>query len=488
LKSLSAKIDFVRVCSLAIGFLTIITLSSFPFALALDQETILHRDLVIDLGDGLTTDAQLTYPSVGEGPFPGLLLLHGSGNTDMDQYIPPELSDTEEGSRFLLQIAEYLSERGFAVLRYNKRGIGLNGTILDEGVVVNMTFQDLQQDAEKALEVLIQQPEVDKDDITILGHSEGTFIAPRIALRNPNVKKIVLMSAAAHNLYDILYFQIVEQGINQFREIDSNNDGLLSVQEVYVLPSVMKDSLIENSTGEWRWYPGIDPNGDGYISLIEERIPPWNRTFEYLTTAEYPGSKWMQSHFPLERNLDIIENVTASILILQAEGDTQTPVTEAFLLEQKLTEVGNPDHTLITYPGLGHSFYPRDGLLQWLGPIQNYVLSDLGNWLNDPDRDMHHLETQLETANAMIAKLQGQLEDEQAAVSILESQMEGLQSQLDDEQTKINKLDDTISGLEGENEELQNALSFSRNLNYIAIGIAVIAAVMTVLAYQRRST
>ena len=474
MKSLSTKIVFVRACSLAIGFLIIIILSSFPFALALDQETVLRRDLVIDLGDGLSTDAQLTYPSVGEGPFPGILLLHGSGNTDMDQYIPPELSDTEEGSRFLLQIAEYLSERGFAVLRYNKRGIGLNGTILDEGVVVNMTFQDLQQDAEKALKVLIQQPEVDKDDTTILGHSEGTFIAPRIAIRNPNVKKIVLMSAAAHNLYDILYFQIVEQGINQFIEIDSNNDGLLSVQEVYVLPSVMKDSLIENSTGEWRWYPGIDPNGDGYISLIEERIPPWNQTFTYLTTAEYPGSKWMQSHFPLERNLDIIEDLPASILILQAEGDTQTPVTEAFLLEQKLTEVGNSDHTLITYPGLGHSFYPRDGFLQWLGPIQDYVLSDLVNWLNDPDRDMLILETQLE--------------DEQAAVSILESQMEGLQSQLDDEQTKISKLDDTISGLEGENDELQNVLSFSRNLNYIAIGIAVIAVVMAVLAYQRRST
>lgn len=483
-----SAITFVRGCSLTIGLLIIILLSSLPVALALDQETVLRRDLVIELGDGLTTDAQLTYPSVGEGPFPGILLLHGSGNTDMDQYIPPELSDTEEGSRFLLQIAEYLSERGIAVLRYNKRGIGLNGTILDEGIFMNMTYQDLQQDAEKALEILIQQPEVDKEDITILGHSEGTFIAPRIAIKNPNVKKIVLMSAGAHNLYDILYFQIVERGINQFREIDSNNDGLLSVQEVYVLPSVMKDSLIENSTGEWRWYPGIDPNGDGYISLMEERIPPWNQTFEYLTTADYPGSKWMQSHFPLERNLDIIEDVPASILILQAEGDTQTPVTEAFLLEQKLTEVGNPDHTLITYPGLGHSFYPRDGFLQWLGPIQDYVLSDLVNWLKDPVRDMHHLETQLDTADAIIADLQGRVVDEQAAVSILESQMEGLQSQLDENQTKISLLDDKVLNLEEENVDLRNALRFSKNLNYVSIGIAVIATVIAVLAYQRRST
>lgn len=131
--------------SLLAGFLVMIILSSFPSASALDQETISRRDLAIDLGDGLTTDAQLTYPTVGEGPFPGILLVHGSGNTDMDEYLPPEVSGIEEGSRPFLQIAEYLSERSFAVLRYNKRGIGPNGTILDEDVVVNTTFQDLLQ-------------------------------------------------------------------------------------------------------------------------------------------------------------------------------------------------------------------------------------------------------------------------------------------------------------------------------------------------------
>jgi hypothetical protein len=262
---------------------------------------------------------------------------------------------------------------------------------------------------------------------------------------------------------------------------------LLSAQEVSVLPSVLKDPLIENSTGEWKWYPGIDPNEDGYISLIDERIPLWNQTFVYLTTAEYPGSKWMQSHFPLGKNLDIIKNVTASILILQAEEDSQTPVTEAFLLEQILTDVEHQDHTLITYPGLGHSFYPKDGLLQWLGPIQDYVLSDLVNWLKDPDRDTNYLKNQLETADAMIVDLQSQLENEQAVVSRLGSQLLDLQSQLDDEKTELSMLGDKISVLEGENAELQNALSFSKNLNYIAIGIAVISVIIAVISYQRRS-
>ena len=50
-----------------------------------DLETIKYRDLVIDLGNGLKTNAQLTIPAVGNGPFPGVLLIHGSGATDMNE-------------------------------------------------------------------------------------------------------------------------------------------------------------------------------------------------------------------------------------------------------------------------------------------------------------------------------------------------------------------------------------------------------------------
>jgi hypothetical protein len=51
-----------------------------------------------------------------------VLIIHGSGIADMDRYIPPELSGKETGARIFLQLASYLSERGFVVLRYDKRG------------------------------------------------------------------------------------------------------------------------------------------------------------------------------------------------------------------------------------------------------------------------------------------------------------------------------------------------------------------------------
>lgn len=467
-------------CVLLHGIFVLIVFSFVHSAFAIEQETISRRDLVIDLGDGLETNAQLTYPSMGEGPFPGILLVHGSGNTDMDEYIPPEISDTENGSRPFLQIAEYLSERGFAVLRYNKRGIGLKGTILDENIVVNTTFEYLLQDAEKALELLIQQPEVDATDISILGHSEGTWIAPRIAIKDTRIKKIVLMSAGAHNLYDIIHFQIVEQGISTFEEIDRNNDGLLSVQEVSVLPQILKDTYIENSTGKWIWRTGVDPNGDGYISLDEEMLPLWNQTFEYLTTAEYPGSIWYQSHFALENNLEIIGNVSASALILQGEEDTQTPVFEAHFLDQRLMEVGHHDHTLITYPGLGHSFYPKEGLLQWLGPIQDYVLSDLANWLKDPERDRFILVEQLQTASHTINELQGQLNDLNSKLNQQTSELENQVKELHLELTAMQK---TLDEQENRGKQLRIALDSTKNISYIALGASILVSLAVIASF-----
>jgi len=83
-------------------------------------ETVKHRNLTIDLGNGLKTNAQLTIPAVGKGPFPGVLFIGPAGAGSV-------LSSTTPYT----PMAEYLSGRGFAVLRYDKPGVGLNSTIID---------------------------------------------------------------------------------------------------------------------------------------------------------------------------------------------------------------------------------------------------------------------------------------------------------------------------------------------------------------------
>ncbi|MGB8036047.1 MAG: hypothetical protein WCF03_19695 [Nitrososphaeraceae archaeon] len=66
------------------------------------------------------------------------------------------------------------------------------------------------------------------------------------------------------------------------------------------------------------------------------------------------------------------------VLMLNGENDAQTPVQQAFLLQQRLTDVSHPDHTLITYPNLGHFFNPSSPwFTESLGPFEPYVLADL---------------------------------------------------------------------------------------------------------------
>ena len=50
-------------------------------------------------------------------------------------------------------------------------------------------------------------------------------------------------------------------------------------------------------------------------------------------------------------------------------------------IQQKLTEINHPNHLLITYPNLGHEFYPSSRWQTQHGPIAQYVLADIYSWL-----------------------------------------------------------------------------------------------------------
>jgi predicted alpha/beta hydrolase len=90
-------------------------------------QTIKFRNFDIDLDNGVKTNAQLTFPAVGKGHFPGVLLIPGSGAIDKNETLT-------KNAKLFWQIAQYLSERGFAVLRFDKRGVGENFTILNSNV------------------------------------------------------------------------------------------------------------------------------------------------------------------------------------------------------------------------------------------------------------------------------------------------------------------------------------------------------------------
>src|SRR5829696_3944260 len=252
-------------------------------------ETTKFRALVINLGNGVKTNAQLTIPAVGNGPFPAVLLITGSGAQDMNSSAIFIHIDNATGTKIypptpFFQIADYLSDRGFVTLRYDKRGVGENHTIVDSNVWGNMTINDLVQDGNKALLVLMKQPEVDANRLTVLGHSEGTVVTPRVAIDNPdNVKNIVLLGTVAQNISEILDYQIVRIPMIYAKQVlDKNHNGLLSVQEASEdltfqgmvggnLSLILTQQNMQNDTISLK--PEYNPNNDTYINIETELKP-----------------------------------------------------------------------------------------------------------------------------------------------------------------------------------------------------------------------
>ena len=369
-----------------------LTLSPFSQVFAQsDIQTVKYRNLTLDLGDGVSTNAQLSYPAIGKGPFPTVLLILGSGALDMNETLT-------ENSKPFWEISQYLSERGFAVLKYDKRGVGESYTILNSNVWGNNTVDDQIQDGKKALNTLVQQPEVDPKRISILGHSEGTLYAPVIAMDNSTlVSNIILMAVLAQNpLKDVEYYQDVSLPLEYaMRELDKNHTGLISIQQIvsdpflrnFLLPSSL---LHTNDTKAMTAALIKEFDNNSNIDIDKQIKPLLIRGYENITafnllkcdTVGICPILW-KSLSNIPTSLSSIGNVSQStgILILNGENDAQTPVQQAFLLHQRLNEVNHPDHTLITYPDLGHAFYPSSKWQTALGPMEPDVSADLYSWL-----------------------------------------------------------------------------------------------------------
>lgn len=180
--------------------------------------------------------------------------------------------------------------------------------------------------------------------------------------------------------------------------LDKNHNGSFSLQEASQdqifqsmvganISLVLTQSLLD---GTKLLKSGYNPNNDRYLNINTELKPMLEKRFE----NEFEGSKcenpmdgpcpiYLKSILGLKPTLSIIGNVSSStgILILHGQNDSGSPVQHSFLLQQRLIELNHPDHTLITYPDLGHHFYPSSRWTTECGPIPKYVLADIYSWL-----------------------------------------------------------------------------------------------------------
>lgn len=169
-----------------------------------------ERDFSV--GDGeRALPGTLAMPK-GAGPFPAVVLVHGSGPHDRDETIGP--------NKPFLDIARGLAAQGIAVLRYEKRTKSRpqDFTSGPFGVDEETTF-----DAVLAVDALRKTEGIDPKRVFVLGHSQGGMMAPRIAAMSGHVAGLVLLAAPARPLLDIV--------IEQNRRLAVLDDGKTSEAE-----------------------------------------------------------------------------------------------------------------------------------------------------------------------------------------------------------------------------------------------------------------
>jgi dienelactone hydrolase len=143
----------------------------------------------------------LTMPK-GAGPFPAVVLVHGSGPNDRDE--------TVGGTKMFKDLAEGLASEGIAVLRYDKRTRVYGART---AAVPTFTLHDeTVEDALKGVALLRGQKEIDAKKVLVLGHDLGGYATPRIAAEDSQIAGFILMAANARHLEDLVVDQVQTLG------------------------------------------------------------------------------------------------------------------------------------------------------------------------------------------------------------------------------------------------------------------------------------
>ena len=330
------------------GFQTL----SFDFKPRLPGETDTFTAEPVVIGEDWPLDGLLTLPqgASAETPVPAVILVHGSGTHNMDQSIFE--------NRVFADIAEYLSNNGIAVLRYNKRNFAHPERFAQIGLDEMTIDIETVDDALLAAELLQADPRINQ--IFVLGHSLGGVVAPRIA-EEANLDGIILFAAltrAFHlNSFDQSVISIntmVELGIWGEAEVAEN---------MALIEKLMEEAV---AAGEWA--------ADELAGREIFGIP-----------AVYARS--VSDFLPIP----LILESGRPVLALQGDRDPQTTVEGCF--QYLLDNVGGLPHvTTRLYQGLNHlmmtSQFPDGPLvmdptadMSVPGRVNEQVLRDIAEWI-----------------------------------------------------------------------------------------------------------
>lgn len=162
---------------------------------------MIQEKIVVQADSRYPLNGCLTLPDESCWPCPAIVLVHGSGSSNMDEKIQ-KLTPFKD-------LADGLANLGVAVLRYDKRSYAHGYKMLKSKGIITVQEETID-DAVKAIELLKLDKRIDSKQLFILGHSMGGMLAPRIDLEASGLKGLVIMAGSPRTLHDIMLGQFDE--------------------------------------------------------------------------------------------------------------------------------------------------------------------------------------------------------------------------------------------------------------------------------------
>jgi len=298
----------------------------------------------------------LTVPR-GQGPFPAAILLSGSGPYDRDEALV--------GHRPFLVLADHLTRKGIAVLRFDKRGIGKS-----TGDYASATTEDFAGDVKAALAYLKARKEIDPEKTGLLGHGEGGMIAPLVATHSSEVAWIVLLAGPGLKGEDTLLLQselilktagVNDEQIASTHEFNKRTYALVRQERDPATLEAKLSDLVQSSGTSASLPPAA------FESQIQLMVSPWFRFF-----LDYDL-------------LPALQKTRCPVLALNGEKDLQvSPKENLAKIQKALQDGGNTDFQTTELPGLNHLFqHGPTGSPTEYGGIQETMAPEALNAVSD---------------------------------------------------------------------------------------------------------
>lgn len=275
-------------------------------------------------------------------------MIAGSGKGDRDGNIKKLKMNLYK------DLADFLTEKGFITLRYDKRGTyGSEGNFLEAGLT------DLIDDAVDCVNFLKNNPDVDANRVIILGHSEGALIAPAVHEKSA-VSGLILLAGAAEPSIDLLPRQN-ELAYNELNESKGFKGWLIRTLKVTEKARKQNEKIfkkIKESDATVMRVKGVKLN-----------------------------AKWLRE--TMQYNVvDHLKNVTCPVLAITGEKDLQVPPEHA----EKIAEYVQGEAEWHVIPNMNHMLRKYDGEHTMLGlmkeykaqinePIDSELLNKMDQWL-----------------------------------------------------------------------------------------------------------